>query len=119
MENYLRLVHQENNQLLHSTVAGLSQVFTPPPPGTGAFGVWTGPSDAFVVKALFTAHFVYGQSPQLTVARFDLDEPDGLDRQLHQASFVFKKPPSGEPPPGRNDPCFCGSGKKYKKCHGA
>jgi uncharacterized protein len=20
--------------------------------------------------------------------------------------------------PGRNDPCFCGSGKKYKKCHG-
>jgi preprotein translocase subunit SecA len=21
--------------------------------------------------------------------------------------------------PGRNDPCWCGSGKKYKKCHGA
>jgi len=21
--------------------------------------------------------------------------------------------------PGRNDPCYCGSGKKYKKCHGA
>jgi hypothetical protein len=20
-------------------------------------------------------------------------------------------------PPGRNDPCYCGSGKKYKKCH--
>jgi len=20
--------------------------------------------------------------------------------------------------PGRNDPCFCGSGKKFKKCHG-
>jgi SEC-C motif len=19
---------------------------------------------------------------------------------------------------GRNDPCFCGSGRKYKKCHG-
>ena len=19
--------------------------------------------------------------------------------------------------PGRNDPCWCGSGKKYKKCH--
>jgi len=19
--------------------------------------------------------------------------------------------------PGRNDPCYCGSGKKYKKCH--
>ena len=23
------------------------------------------------------------------------------------------------PEPGRNDPCHCGSGKKYKKCHGA
>jgi SEC-C motif-containing protein len=22
-------------------------------------------------------------------------------------------------PPGRNDPCPCGSGKKYKKCHGS
>ena len=25
----------------------------------------------------------------------------------------------GQPRIGRNDPCFCGSGKKYKKCHGA
>ena len=24
-----------------------------------------------------------------------------------------------DPKPGRNDPCPCGSGKKYKKCHGA
>ena len=24
-----------------------------------------------------------------------------------------------EATPGRNDPCHCGSGKKYKKCHGA
>ncbi|MDQ3222320.1 MAG: SEC-C metal-binding domain-containing protein [Gemmatimonadota bacterium] len=23
------------------------------------------------------------------------------------------------PEAGRNDPCPCGSGKKYKKCHGA
>uniref|UniRef100_A0A6H1Z7M3 Putative SEC-C motif contining protein n=1 Tax=viral metagenome TaxID=1070528 RepID=A0A6H1Z7M3_9ZZZZ len=31
--------------------------------------------------------------------------------------------PSGKQPirvekPGRNDPCPCGSGKKWKKCHG-
>lgn len=24
----------------------------------------------------------------------------------------------GEPKIGRNDPCYCGSGKKYKQCHG-
>ena len=27
--------------------------------------------------------------------------------------------PAGQPKVGRNDPCFCGSGRKYKKCHGA
>ncbi|MCC7440262.1 MAG: SEC-C domain-containing protein [Bdellovibrionales bacterium] len=25
---------------------------------------------------------------------------------------------SGDPKVGRNDPCWCGSGKKFKKCHG-
>jgi preprotein translocase subunit SecA len=46
-----------------------------------------------------------------------------------QAAYAATEP---EPPPpveqrrvdqsaqlGRNDPCWCGSGKKYKKCHGA
>jgi hypothetical protein len=27
-------------------------------------------------------------------------------------------PISSDDEPGRNDPCPCGSGKKYKKCHG-
>jgi preprotein translocase subunit SecA len=30
-----------------------------------------------------------------------------------------KTPVTVEAEPGRNDPCPCGSGKKYKKCHGA
>lgn len=29
------------------------------------------------------------------------------------------EPISAEEEPGRNDPCPCGSGKKYKKCCGA
>lgn len=31
----------------------------------------------------------------------------------------FKVTPPGTPTRklGRNDPCWCGSGKKYKKCH--
>ena len=28
-------------------------------------------------------------------------------------------PRRAAPTPGRNDPCPCGSGRKYKKCHGA
>lgn len=31
---------------------------------------------------------------------------------------VIQKPVQVEEMPGRNDPCFCGSGKKYKHCHG-
>jgi len=29
------------------------------------------------------------------------------------------QPKKGGPKIGRNDPCWCGSGKKYKRCHGA
>jgi preprotein translocase subunit SecA len=32
---------------------------------------------------------------------------------------VAQQPVRAEKTPGRNDPCWCGSGRKYKKCHGA
>jgi preprotein translocase subunit SecA len=32
---------------------------------------------------------------------------------------VSKQPATAEKTVGRNDPCPCGSGRKYKKCHGA
>jgi preprotein translocase subunit SecA len=39
-----------------------------------------------------------------------------------KASVVRKKPSMAQPVKnlkvGRNDPCPCGSGKKYKQCHG-
>jgi SEC-C motif-containing protein len=30
-----------------------------------------------------------------------------------------RRPTAGAAAPGRNDPCPCGSGRKYKRCHGA
>ncbi len=37
-----------------------------------------------------------------------------------RAAMRFRRAPvRAAPTPGRNDPCSCGSGKKYKKCHGA
>ena len=30
-----------------------------------------------------------------------------------------RRPPGGTPKQGRNDPCPCGSGRKYKRCCGA
>lgn len=39
-----------------------------------------------------------------------LARQDGLELEINMPQ---------ELQPGRNDPCPCGSGKKYKKCHGA
>jgi len=30
---------------------------------------------------------------------------------------IIRMPAQKQPRPGRNDPCWCGSGKKYKRCH--
>jgi hypothetical protein len=69
------------------------------------------------------------------IAQLDSEETDlvmfALDERLRLAGLkpVFEEGAADEeeapppPPPaakvGRNDPCPCGSGKKYKKCHGA
>lgn len=45
---------------------------------------------------------------------------NGLKPIFHPGDHEHAHEPVAEPPkPGRNDPCPCGSGKKYKKCHGA
>ena len=42
------------------------------------------------------------------------------DLRLWWVDHAPRHPPRQvEPQPGRNDPCPCGSGKKFKKCHGA
>jgi len=38
--------------------------------------------------------------------------------QMNQGEGVQQKPRKVDDKVGRNDPCPCGSGKKYKKCHG-
>jgi preprotein translocase subunit SecA len=52
--------------------------------------------------------------------------PDGIQGAADQAVGEFDVPVqieqrrlSEDEQIGRNDPCWCGSGKKYKKCHGA
>jgi preprotein translocase subunit SecA len=42
-------------------------------------------------------------------------DPTKQDTRENQRS----EPIHAEKKPGRNEPCFCGSGKKYKHCHGA
>jgi len=37
---------------------------------------------------------------------------------VREPAAVGARSSGGQPKLGRNDPCWCGSGKKYKKCHG-
>ncbi|HIB68563.1 MAG TPA: hypothetical protein EYO33_26615 [Phycisphaerales bacterium] len=39
-----------------------------------------------------------------------------LPTDLHELK-AKQTPAAGKSKVGRNDPCWCGSGKKYKKCH--
>ncbi len=55
------------------------------------------------------------------------DQPTAYGGEPYEAADVEEQPvaavaqrkldPSEQL--GRNDPCWCGSGKKFKKCHGA
>ena len=47
---------------------------------------------------------------------FQTEDSDGEEAE---DAPVAAPAPAAETKVGRNDPCPCGSGKKYKKCHGA
>jgi hypothetical protein len=117
IDNFRRLANTENNQMLHSSVGGLGQAVLAIDDDT--YGVWTGPSDGMVFKALFGAFFSYHLAFDLYADRFELADVEELKKRIADSSYVFYPVPEGAERPGRNDPCFCGSGKKYKKCHGA
>ena len=44
--------------------------------------------------------------------------PDPRRLATNRGEQEARKPIKVDKQPGRNDPCPCGSGKKYKKCHG-
>ena len=70
----------------------------------------------------FVARFRSGPAePEQTLherARF-VRGPHGRGWLYAEGHVIGPPPVRREPHPGRNDPCSCGSGKKYKKCHGA
>jgi hypothetical protein len=45
--------------------------------------------------------------------------PHGAIDAVTKAVEIGGRVGYARPKPGRNDPCWCGSGKKFKRCHGA
>jgi preprotein translocase subunit SecA len=98
---------------------------------------YSGPSEAGMATAVAERAAVAGRATAATrVSRADVDElgmsarasagsglpaagPDPRDLATNRGEERERSPVTVAKEPGRNDPCPCGSGKKYKKCHGA
>ncbi len=69
------------------------------------------------LERLFKFQLVRGERPEAEVER---PRPQQMSLNRGEAAAAPKQPVKRtEEKVGRNDPCPCGSGKKYKKCHGA
>ncbi len=61
----------------------------------------------------------YTNEPEVTAAGQDYAANEQDYYNPSQVPETKREPVTVEPKIGRNDPCPCGSGKKYKNCHGA
>ena len=58
------------------------------------------------------------RAAQAAEAPLAFDDDERRAAMPMQTEPVQQQPVRAEKTPGRNEPCFCGSGKKYKLCHG-
>ena len=74
-----------------------------------------------------TEQLAMNQNPQVKNVSYQHDDLDAMqqaedeqgEHESHSTDEAAAKPYQREQEKiGRNDPCFCGSGKKYKQCHG-
>jgi preprotein translocase subunit SecA len=56
------------------------------------------------------------ERPRMDNLQYSAPTLDSTDRERTATSSA---PAASSNEPGRNAPCPCGSGKKYKRCHGA
>lgn len=98
-EIYHRLTRQNSMGWMH--VSGATETPLPDP---------AGPSVRQIAHELLKSL----KADYAKMAEFDADLIIG-----GEAVFDSPYPPGFVPKVGRNEPCPCGSGRKYKKCHGA
>jgi preprotein translocase subunit SecA len=77
-----------------------------------------------VLEQLFKVRMVREEAPPIRVAAAPpprwQERHGGIETAPGRPAAADSRLPSGVPAGtkvGRNDPCPCGSGKKYKKCH--
>ena len=84
--------------------------------------------DTITIRSLFNLQVVAEESPEEIQRRrlaarrrgsMQFTGPNQSAAAAGEEAGKIKTVVRAEPKVGRNDPCPCGSGKKYKKCHGA
>jgi hypothetical protein len=113
-----RVVHRENNQLLHLSAYAIAKQIRGRT--EEALTVKFGPNTDHVGNALLAAFWIFGQTLSQVINTFEFDCPARW-KAVYEDQFELFRPLDAQTLRGigRNDPCPCGSGKKYKRCHGA
>jgi hypothetical protein len=109
--------HQQNNEALHVTAQGLTSLVK----GRDAAGVTlrAGPGPEMLDQALFGGFWIFAQVLGQVLDHFGIDVSEETKGEVFSRSPFVTLTPEQLRDTGRNDPCPCGSGMKYKRCHGA
>ncbi|HEV2945155.1 MAG TPA: SEC-C metal-binding domain-containing protein [Solirubrobacteraceae bacterium] len=119
LHGFFAIAHAANNETQHTSARSLlSGVIEET---DNSFRLDAGPSLYGVQQSLHGALWSYGHILRAVATYFEVDGYDEIEvtRVRCEAAFMPLNALNVEQNPGRNDPCPCGSGKKFKKCHGA
>jgi hypothetical protein len=119
LHGFFAIAHAANNETQHSSERSLSSGIVEETKAN--FRLDSGPSLFGVQVALHGALWAFGHLLRAVATYFEVDGYDEIEttRTRCESAFLPLDALNVEQDPGCNDPCPCGSGKKFKRCHGA
>lgn len=111
------VIHRRHNAYLHTSPITLDATFVGVQDGDVAT-FKAGPTDTGIKEALYAAAWIITITTTVALRHFEATTTDEFTAFSRQAIRTIQ--PLTEDQlmgVGRNDPCPCGSGHKYKRCH--
>jgi hypothetical protein len=84
-----------------------------------SFTIRIGPRPDMLQRALFGSFWIFDNTLGLILDHFGIEVDDKTRNELFSAKDFIELSDEQVRSSGRNDPCPCGSGLKFKRCHGA
>jgi hypothetical protein len=109
---YYAFVHRHINLHVHNTVSSIKR-------NLGRYDQPRKVEDFEIKLALQAAFFCLQGLAHLTFEEAGVDRSALLELETESHRVFTELDPKNLNKIGRNDPCWCGSGKKFKHCHGA